>query len=118
VPGVTTPVRTHRRRRRLPDHHGADDDHSGVSRVDSHAWPAHDEDGRQLGLRLQPQRAQPGAHDADGKRPDEQRRRRVGRPATGALRDRPRGRSGRPSAGWARHRLASSSTTSGRPMRA
>ena len=55
-------VRPHRRRRRLSDHHRADDDDAGVDGADAHARPAHVQDRRQLGLRLQPQRAEPGAH--------------------------------------------------------
>ena len=63
-------VRTHRRRRRLPDHDRADHDDASVDGADAHARLAHVQDRRQLGLRLQPQRAQPGADHAHGQRPD------------------------------------------------
>ena len=52
--------------------------------ADADARRAHVQDRRQLGLRLQPQRPEPGAHDADRQRPDQRRRRRAGRPAAGA----------------------------------
>ena len=75
--------------------------------LDAHARIAHVQDGRQLGLRLQPQRAESGANHAD------RQRRAAAMTSTRssvccwhASKSR-RARSGRPNGIWARHRSAS-----------
>ncbi len=71
VPARHDTVRTHRRHWWLSDHHRADYEYPDLEFADPDARPAHDQAGRHVRLRLQPERPESGAHVADGERPQQ-----------------------------------------------